>query len=242
MGNTVSPGGIHHNQSCWSTKPTHGPPARRDHQLQGTVWFCDATPCSLTEFQFLAARWSRCFQLRQQASGTSVHLWSATYPSPRLQHLTLEAVLDLLVTVSVLPPMRYHMGFRVSPFILATGASEPGFGVVRSSTFTLEGSIRVSQRELSTAVAWEQLGITELHDGIGGLQRSVKLLERVPGVTAAGNDATCIRMLAMAWPAAVRLPQEDELFHHFGRNANLVRSAAPYLFHVRPLQVGPGAS
>ena len=143
-------------------------------------------------------------------------LWSATHPSARLQHPTPVVVLDLLVTISLLPPIHCHMGYRVRPLINATGASQPGFDVVRHSTFTLEDSIRLSRR------------ITELHAGTGGLQRSVKLLERVPGVIETSEDnATDFRVLGKAWPAAVRLPQENELFHHCGRIANLVQSAAP---------------
>ena len=191
-------------------------------------------------------------------------------PSARPQKPTLEIVMDLLlVAICLLPFLRFHMRYRVSPLVIATDASESGFGVVRSSTHTLEGSDELSWRALSTATACDQLGIIELNAGIGGLQRSVELLERVPGVYAASEDVpACFQVLETAWPTTVRLPQvaavrsshiaqlvqpashatitiptgsrldqrsfgrpmgeEGEFFHHLGRIASLVRSAAPY--------------
>ena len=59
--------------------------------------------------------------------------------------------------------------YRVSPLVIATDASESGFGVVRSSTLTLRGSDELSLRALSTATACDQLGIIELGAGISGL-------------------------------------------------------------------------
>ena len=161
------PEGVHRSDE-WDCKVV-GALAVISELQRFTEWVYVATPSGLTEFPFLAA-WSRCFQLRQEASRTSAHLWSATHPSAHLQHPTLEAVLDLLVTISLLPPCAATW-VHVSA-LSSTGASEPGFGVVRPSTFALEDSLRQSRRELPTAVAWDQLGITELHAGIGGLQHS----------------------------------------------------------------------
>ena len=96
--------------------------------------------------------------------------------------------MDLLVGICLLPLLRFHMRYRVSPQVIATDASETGFGVVRSSTLTLEGSDELSLRALSTAAACDQLGIIELNAGIGVLRRAVELLERVPGVYAASKD------------------------------------------------------
>ena len=99
------------------------------------------------------------------------------------------------------------MRYRVSPSAIATDASESGFGVVRSSTPTLEGSDELSLRALSTAVACDQQGIIELNAGIGALRRAVELLERVPGVHAASeDDPAYYRVLETAWPTTVRLP------------------------------------
>ena len=121
---------------------------------------------------------------------------------------TLEIVMDLLVAICLLPPLRCHMRYRVSPPVIATDASESGFVVVRPSTLTLEGSDEQSLRALSTAVACDQLGMIELNVGIGYLRRSVELLERVPGVNAASaHDTACCRLLETAWPTSLQLPQ-----------------------------------
>ena len=103
------------------------------------------------------------------------------YPSARPQKLALEIVTDLLVAICLLPLLHCHMRHRVSPIIIATNAPESGFGVVRSSTLTL----------------------IELNAGIGGLQRAVELLERVPGVyPASEDDPACYRVLETAWPSS----------------------------------------
>ena len=109
--------------------------------------------------------------------------------------------------ICLLPLLRCHMRYRVSPSAIATDAAESGFGVVRSSTPTLEGSDELSLRALSTAVACDQQGIIELNAGIGGLRRAVELLERVPGVHAASeDDPAYYRVLETAWPTTVQLP------------------------------------
>ena len=185
------------------------PPRGVISELLGLAgWFCDANPRSVKEFQILAGRWSRCFQFRREASCAFAHLWSAIHTSARPQQPTLVIVLDLLMAICVLPLLRCHMRYRVSPSAIATDASESGFGVVRSSTPTLEGSDELSLRALSTAVACDQPGIIELNAGIGGFRRAVELLERVPGVHAASeDDPAYYRVLETAWPTTVRLPQ-----------------------------------
>ena len=60
----------------------------------------------------------------------------------------------LLVAICLLPLSRFNMRCRVGPLVIATNASESGFGVVRSSTLTLAGSDAPPLRALSTATAW----------------------------------------------------------------------------------------
>ena len=186
---------------------------------------------SLKEFQILAGRWSRCFQFRREASCAFSHLWSAIYTSARPQKPTLEIAMDLSVGICLLPLLRFHMRYRVSPQVIATDASETGFGVVGSSTLTLEGSDELSLPALSTAAACDQLGIIELNAGTGGLRRAVELLERVPGVYAASeDDPACCRVLETAWPT--RLPQVAAV--RSSHIAQLVQSAS----HVTILLIG----
>ena len=59
---------------------------------------------------------------------------------------------------------------------------------LRRRPIMIEGSDELSLRALSTTVACDMLGITELNAGIGGLRRSVELLERIPGVHAASEE------------------------------------------------------
>ena len=69
----------------------------------------------------------------------------------RLQHPTLEAELDLLVTSSLLPPIRCHMAYRVSPFINATGALS---ALRRSRSKTVFGYRGVSCQQPSPGTSW----------------------------------------------------------------------------------------
>ena len=172
-------------QSRWGTGCV-GAPAWR-HQR----WFGDSTPRSFEEFQILAGKWSRCFQFRPEASCAFAHLWYAICSSAP-QQPTLDIVLELLVAICFLLLLRCHMRCRVSPLVIAADASENGFGVVRSSTLTLESSDKLTVT-WSTAVACDQMGIIELNACMNGLRRSVELLERIFGTSTASEDdpASC---------------------------------------------------
>ena len=98
--------------------------------------------------------------------------------------------------------------YRVSPLVIPTDASESGFGVVVPPRSRLQGVTNCHCGRYQQPLPGDQPGIIELNAGIGGLRRSVELLERVPDVYAASeNDPACFQVLETAWPTTVRLPQ-----------------------------------
>ena len=164
------------------------PPRGVISELLGvTVWFCDAIPRSLKRSS--DSGWQMVTTLPISTKSFPRILTVVARHLPSARPTTLRNVVDLLMAMCLLPLLR--------------------FGVVRTSTLTLEGRNGLSLRALSTADAADQLRIIELNAGIGGLRRSVELLERVPDVCAASDDdPACYRALETAWPTTVRIPQD----------------------------------
>ena len=142
-----------------------------------TGWFCD--PAVSKSFRSWRADGRDASNSGEKLPAHSCICGPPSSP-PVQQKPTLEIVMDLLVAICV--SCRSHASTCATASALSSSPRTRQKVASASSDPPRSRLQAVTLRALSTAAACDQLGIIEPKAGIGGLWRSVELLERVPGV------------------------------------------------------------
>ena len=187
-----------------------------------TEWVCRLEQgCKLKVMQILGGRWVRCFQLRRELSGVFGHFWahlgdmSAKNENGKVlsKRMPRKVGEDLMLAVMLLPLCRTDLRAKTSAMVIATDASEKGFGVCRSMSLAPSGLAEESVRSSLTMGKCDRMGLIEVFAGIGGFARALEHLGVMPSVHAAIElDASCRGLLKTAWPDVMLYVDVEQVY------------------------------